>query len=437
MLTTSLRSILVAVGIAFCAPAQAADVIRLDAGRLIGIARQLEQSGRTADAVAAYRALSADPNVDVRAEARFRLARIAMAQRQWKNAALLLRRVLDDRPKAQPVRLALAETLAELGDEGAALRELRAAQAGGLPLDVARMVDRYSTALRARRPFGATIQVALAPDTNINVATSNDRLDTVIGDFEIDEGSQRRSGIGVSLQGAVYGRLALDSDLSLLARTNVAATLHKKKAFNDIALEVAAGPEFRAGPLRMNAEAGLMRRWYGMRTYEDRIGAKLSGSLPLTPRTVARATVGLAKSNNRLNDLQDGRIWSAEIGLEHALDSRTGIGPGLSFERSDLSDPAYSTTGWQARLIGWREFGRTTAFASIAAGRLAADERLALFPERRRDRSLRISIGATMRQAEIAGFAPQIRLSFDRNASNIEFYDHRRRRLEIGVVRAF
>jgi len=35
------------------------------------------------------------------------------------------------------------------------------------------------------------------------------------------------------------------------------------------------------------------------------------------------------------------------------------------------------------------------------------------------------------------GFAPVTRFSIERNRSSIEFYDYRRTRSEVGVVRAF
>jgi hypothetical protein len=42
-----------------------------------------------------------------------------------------------------------------------------------------------------------------------------------------------------------------------------------------------------------------------------------------------------------------------------------------------------------------------------------------------------------LRQLEVAGFAPVARISVERNASSIAFYDYRRTRTEFGVVRAF
>lgn len=45
----------------------------------------------------------------------------------------------------------------------AAWREMRAVQASALPPAVARLVDRYSEALRASRPLGASFGIRIAP----------------------------------------------------------------------------------------------------------------------------------------------------------------------------------------------------------------------------------------------------------------------------------
>ena len=76
----------------------------------------------------------------------------------------------------------------------------------GLPPAVARLVDRYSEALRAARPCGASLEIALAPDSNINRATRSDTLGTVLGDFDIDKDSKAKSGTGLSLHGQAYRR---------------------------------------------------------------------------------------------------------------------------------------------------------------------------------------------------------------------------------------
>lgn len=81
--------------------------------------------------------------------------------------------------------------------------------------------------------------------------------------------------------------------------------------------------------------------------------------------------------------------------------------------------------------------GRMTLAGGVEFGRLRADERLLLFPQKRSDRYARLSAGTTFRQFQFHGFAPVARFSIERNRSRIEFYDYRRTRAELGFVRAF
>ena len=433
-----LASVLIAAVAQASVPAAApARTISADAPAVLALGRQFQDTGKAEQARTVYAALEADPNADIRAEARYRLAGLAMARQDWRGAALLLRRVLDDRPNAAPVRLALAQVLAQIGDEGAALRELRAAQAIGLPLQVARMVDRFSEALRARIPFGASVEVALAPDSNINAATADDTLGTVIGDFQIDSDGKRKSGLGAALRGSLFARHTLGDKLAILGRASGSGDLYRDKEFNQIALDLAVGPELHLGPTRVNVEVGATHRWYGMKPVEDSLRLEVNGAVPTGRRSIARLSLGVMRVDSKLNNLQDGRLYSGEIGIERALGSRSGIGLKLGATRASLADPGYSTTSGRATLLGWREFGRVTAHAYVSAGFLKADERLFLFPNKREDRSLRLSAGATMRQFQVGGFAPLVRFTWDRNASTIAFYDYSRRRLEFGVARAF
>ena len=404
---------------------------------MLGLAEQLLRAGDTAKARIILAALTADPSSDIRNEARFRSAKLLVAAGQTSRAALLLRQVVDERPDALPARLELAGLLDRMGDKDGAWRQVRAAQALGLPPAVARIVDRYSEALRAQRPFGASLEIALAPDSNINRATRSDTLGTVLGDFAIDRDSKAKSGTGLALNAQAYRRLPLGEDASLLVRLTGFGNLYRDKDFNDIAADVAAGPELNLGRSRVQAEVGVTQRWFGQKQFmrSARVGAIVSH--PLGRRTLLRLSGSAALVDNQLNDLQDGKSFSGQLSAEHALSATTGLAASLGIDRASLKDPGYSTTGWRAGLTGWRDFGRVTLSAGAEFGRLHADERLLLFPDRREDRFLRFSLGATFRQLQFRGFAPVARFSIERNRSTIAFYDYRRTRTELGFVHAF
>jgi len=408
------------------------------AGQLFKLAEDYARRGSTSDAEAILAVLSDDPDADVRNEARFRRAKLLQARRKLSQAAALLRRVLDENPRAVPVRLQLAQVLQELGETGAALRELRAAQAGGLPPAVARLIDRYSQALRATQPVGGSLEIAIAPDNNINHATRSDTLGTVLGDFDIGKESKAKSGIGLAVRGQAFGRLGFgDSDHSLLVRLSGLADLYSKMRFNDLALDLSAGPEFRMGRNQINFELGGTQRWYGKKPFmrSARLGATWTRSIGM--RTQSRLTGSVALVDNQFNDLQDGKSYAARIDVEHALSPTTGIGAHASLGRDALNDPGYSSRNWRLGLLGWHELGRATLTAEAELGRLNADERLQLFPAKRVDRFRRLSLAVTLRRLQYRGFAPLMRFTVERNHSTIEYYNYKRVRSDLGIVRAF
>lgn len=411
--------------------------VSLTADQLLAFADRAQRAGEFGVAEGAYRALFDDASVEVRSEARFRLAMLFVVRKRLADAGVLLRRILDEQPGAQRVRLELARVLDMMGDEVGARRALREAQAGGLPPEVARFVDRYSAALRSRKPFGASVELAIAPDSNINRATRSNTLGTVIGDFTLDEEAREKSGIGAALRAQAYVRRDVGKSVTLLARAGAAADIYKKSAFNDISLSLAAGPEIRSGSDRVTIEAGTIWRWFGGDPYSTTMTLGANYFHPLDRRSQLRVIATVGDVDNRRNRLQDGQAYTLSLNYERALSSRAGVGVSVAADRQALRDPGYSTASGQLTLLGYGEVGAATLIATIGYGRLEADARQFIYPRRRVDDLFRVSLGATFRQLAIGEFAPFVRVIGERNRSTIELFDYRRLRTEFGITRAF
>ena len=315
------------------APAVAPRTIRLNMEQVFSLADAAQERGDIRVAEAAYEALAHDPNKQVRAEALFRHAKLLAKAGQLESAATLFRTLLDERPDAIGARLELARALDLMGDKDAAWRELRSAQASGLPSRVARLVDRYSDALRSARPMGASLEITIAPDSNISRSTRSDTLGTVLGDFEIDDDSKAKSGLGLALRGQAYRRFGLGEGSSILVRASGFADLYKKSEFNDIALDVAAGPEFLAGRSRVQLELGATQRWFGQDPYLRSARVKGTWTLPVDGRSQLRIGASATLNDNQQNDLQDGKRFSGEIAFERALSASMGAALSLSADR--------------------------------------------------------------------------------------------------------
>ncbi len=410
---------------------------RLTPAQLFDVAERAIAAGKAQVGEQALRALATHPDVQVRSEALYRLAMVHAGVGRNRDAALLLRQLLDEQPNAAAARLQLATTLQRLGDEDAALRELRALRSLDLPVNVARFVDRLSASLQTSKPIGFHVEFALTPNSNINRATHSDTLGTVFGDFAVEEAAKAKSGVGAAVRAFALGRLPLSENLDLLARAGGEANLYRRKSFNDIALDFAIGPELRFGRIRLATELGAGQQWYGMRPYQRSI--RLAGSViaPVNAVSQARLDVVSRLIDNRLNDLQDGRGLAARLRYERALSPRLLVSAHAGADRFWAEDAAYSTRSWSGGFTAYREIGRMTLNAGFEVGGLKADDRLALLVKTRKDRLTRFTVGAVFRQLSFAGFAPVTRLVIERNRSTVEFHDYSRTRTEFGISRAF
>lgn len=411
--------------------------VSLSVSDLFAFADRARDAGDYATAETAYRALAGNPDIELRSEARFRLA-MMLADRQGKHreAAVEFRRILDDKPKAARVRLELARMQALLGNLGAASRELRAAEASGLPPEVQQLVRFYANALSARKPFGGSIEVAIAPDSNINRATKSDTLGTVLGDFTLDEDARARSGVGLALRGQAYARAPLGPTSNLLLRLSGSADIYRQSQFDDFILGVQAGPEFTWGRGKFALSAGPSWRWYSTDPYSFSVSGSVNWQHPLGKRGQLRVDAGAGRTNNKRNDLQDATHYSLAAGVDRAFSARFGGGLQVRGTREVARDLGYSTASGGVSAYLFRELGKTTAVISLGYSHLEADRALFLF-KRRIDDQMTANMSATFRTLRVGSFAPLARVGFERNYSSVGIYDFSRIAAEVGITSAF
>jgi len=423
----------------FCAAPLAAqtDQPHLSAIELFAVADAARAERRIDDALAIYDALSRDPDVEIRSEARFRKGMLLADQKRYTDAAIAFRALLDEKPKAARVRLELARILALIGDEGAARRELRQAQAAGLPPEVAQVVDQFAGALRSRKRFGGFFELALAPDSNVNRATDARTLDTIIAPLTLSRDARARSGLGLKPSGQAYLRMPLSPGLTLVPRVSGAASLYRDHQFDDISGSTLLGVEWQLKRDRLSPALGYTWRWYGRDLYARTQTASVDWLHPLGSRSQLTASASASRARYILNDLQDGAIYDLGLSFEHAFGARAGGSLSLSSTRQTARDPGYATVSGGMSVLGWREIGRATVYASAGLRRTEGDERLFLFPDRRREWLYNGLVGVTMRKLTVAGFAPVFRVRYERNSSTVGIYDYKRLAGEVGITRAF
>ena len=429
---------LVVAAALFATPIHAQDVVEgLSAAQVFDLADTRRQAGAVDDAIVAYDALARDADADIRAEARYRKGLMLADLGRFEDAAMAFRAVLNEKPDAIAARLELARMLAALGMENDARRELRQAQAAGIPPEAAPMVEQFAAALRSPKRFGGSFELSLAPDSNINRATQARTLDTIIAPLTLSDDARAQSGLGVHTAGQAFAKLPLTSRLSLLPRVAGMANLYGDDQFNDVSTSALLGVEWRGRTDRFSPSIGATYRWFGGERYARTQTVSVDWVRGIDARSQLVISASASDASYDQNSLQDGRIYDGSASYERALSTTSGVILTGSTPRQTAQDPGYSTWAAGASAGVWRETRWGTAFASAGLRRTVGDERLFLFPERREEWLVTAKASMTFRALSVARLAPIVRVTFEQNASTVGIYDYNRLAMEVGFTRAF
>src|SRR5206468_5598807 len=131
--------------------------------------------------------------------------------------------------------------------------------------------------------------------------------------FQIADAGKAKSGTGLALSAQAYRRLPLGANSSLLVRGTGFANLYKRGDFNDIAADLAVGPEVYLGHTRMQLEVGVTQRWYGQKPFMRSARVAATMSHPLGSLMLLRLTGSAALVDNQINHLEDGKSYSGQI----------------------------------------------------------------------------------------------------------------------------
>ena len=394
-------------------------------------------ASRFDEAIAIYKMLARSQDVDVRSDARFRHGRLQFERRHYGDAALLLRAVLDEKPHWQLARVTLARTFARMGRQPSARRELRQAQADGLEPALQPFVDHFYEDLRAVRPFGGTIEVAFAPNSNINRPTGATIVNGAVAPFSLTNDPNGRSGNGLRISSIVYGYLPLTGSTQATARLTLNDNIYRSGRYNDHIWTGEIGTITQWHDQRLRVGFGQTLRVYGDRLSSTTTTLAVNWLTNLGATDQIEFEGDFGDVHYKANPIRSGRIYTASMIYEHAFTQRAGGRLALVAQRQTAGDPGYASALGGATATAWQEFGRTTVQATLGVQHLEADARLPNFADRRSDWLIRSGISLTLRRFRILGFAPVVRATYDVNFSTVGRYDYKRLEGEFALNRAF
>lgn len=400
------------------------------------LAARFLEAGRTAEAATLLDRLEQD---GAGGDERLWLqALMALSAGQTEDGIRLLRELLNADPSRLAVRLELAKALFLKHDDDAADYHFRLAATQVDSPEALQAISQWRRALRARRSWSFSLETALAPDTNINGATDNHEVNLLGLPFELEEDSRRRSGVGLSVQAAAGWRFRRDTRMPIHAAISMRTLRYRADAFNDDSVGLEIGPEFMTplGRLRTSAVAGM--RWYGGNTYEENAGLRAMLERPVSQRWLIQGAIEAGRSVYPAHHFQDGATAAITLAASRTLDPRTLGKLWLRVSRNDARHPGYAAWRYAAGFGLSREwrFGLRSDFSvGYAAARF--DAAVPIFGRVRNDYSWNFETALAKRDWSIAGFAPQLRLSYGINQSSVDLHDSGRWRAEIGMTRVF
>ncbi len=396
-----------------------------------------------AEAAPLLKALEAVPQFSM--ERRFLQGYSAVETGHVDEAIALFRAILVDHPEQTRVRLELARALEMKGKYGSADHHFRLAQEDrNLPADIALSVRATRGVLRDRRSFGLTLDLGLAPDTNINNGANTDTVDVNFGGFllplTLNKDARKRSGIGQSANISTTYRTHLSSKTKLLVDGDFQGVNYKGKVADDFALQLAAGPEIALTDSDTITMQGFgFQRWYAGKSASTGGGARLGYQHDYENGNRIGLSVDGRYSASGFSSSYSGWSLSAQAAYERVV-ARSMIAYVAVFGRRELvNSKSYSGNeiGLNVGIGGDLPKGVSIG-VSAGVSHAGYDAPVLIFSnDPRKDWRYNARVQLGLRSVRIWGFSPSLTYNYNRVDSSLGLYRTDRHRVRFGLMRYF
>ncbi len=417
--------------------------MRLTAAELLASAERLVAQRRFGEAAPMLAALEHAPQFAMQRQ--FLLGYSAVENGNLDEAAKQFRAALVNHPDQTRIRLELARTLMLQGKTTAADHHFRLAQGDSeIPPELLAQIRNTRNVLRDQRDWSVNLDLGFAPDSNITNGTNAETIDANFGNLvvplSLSEGARRKSGLGqtASMNGTL--RFDLKGETRMLVEANSQVTNYAGKSYDDLALTLAAGPEFKLGEeLRLTAQATGSQRWYGGKRASTGGGVRLGLQYNLSDDQRIGVTIDGSRTDSGFAKAYDGWQFGGYATYERVVGKSLIAAATLFARRESLESASYSSTEFGANLgIGGELPLGLSASASAGLSRALSDAPLFLFGSTARSDwryNARVTLG--LRSLRMFGFSPSVAYSFSKTDSTLPLYKSNRHRLRFGFARYF
>lgn len=362
-----------------------------------------------------------------------------------KTAEKMFRSILDNQPGQTRVRLELARVMMLQGKETSADYHFRLAQEdGGLPEDITKTIRGVRSILRDQRIWRFGFDFGIAPDSNINSATSAETVNVNFGPFQLpltlNGNARQKSGIGQtgSFSGGV--RIKTSDAVALLIEGDGRFTNYKDTFADDVQLQFAAGPELRANDTTsLSVQATAQKRWYGGQSANTDLGSQFSVQKILNAGQRIGLAIDARHSKSDFASSYSGWLVGGNLTYERII-SRAFIASASIFGRQDmLESKAFSNTsfGGSLGIGGELPFGMNAGISGSISRAVYDAPQPIYSADPRKDVRLSGRAYVGVRKVKIIGFSPSIEYIYFKTNSNYTLYDANRHRVNFKLARYF
>lgn len=371
-------------------------------------------------------------------EALFLLGLIDVASASYPSAVRWFRRALVHEPKATRIRLELGRAFYLNTDYENAARQFQFARAGKIPSEVIANIERYLAAIRREKSWSYNVSVAIAPDTNINNATSARETELLGIPFELSDDAQKRSGVGLAVEaGAEFA-----PRIGRAVRWRLGASVQRREyaggGFDDMTVAVQSGPRLVTGKWDISLLGTGLRRWYGGKRYIDAAGARLEATHYLDGRTAISSGMGMQKLRYVRDRAQSGPTYNVHAAMFRALTSSTSAHVRLGAIRHKARAQSFSRWSWLAGVGYYTDlpggFSISLEPSHLISRYDGADP---LFNVRRVDHLTEVQATVLNRRVVLSRFTPRVAYTWSRRKSTIGLFDFNQHRVEVGLTSRF
>lgn len=417
--------------------------IRLTAKQMLAHASTLVQARRFEEARPIIAALQAAPGFAM--ETHFLSGYVAVETGDLKTAVTQFRAALAIDPKQTRVRLELARALMLEGKDGSASYHFRlAAQDEAISPEIRATIQAQRSVLRDRKPWHASFDFGIAPDSNITNGTTAETVDLVVGNqtipLTLDPNARARSGLGQTGSISAGWRFKVGERGAFLIDGDTQAVNYDGTANDDYTVQIAAGPEFRPSEATSISFQGVgLQRWYGGERAVTQVGGRVAVQQTLGNSERVGLTVDARHSASGFQSDYSGWNLAVYATYERVV-ARSMIASASLFARRDrLNGAGYSNKEFGLSLgIGGELAHGLNAGISGTASRATYDAALeALSPDPRADWRLSGRIYAGLRSLRVIGFSPSVSYTYTLNNSSLTLYQSQRSRFAFNLARYF